>query len=53
VDAAAKPATQAVAQAEPSVPREVPALPAPANTTSPQPGKPGGGKSKPQLRRVK
>ena len=53
VDAAAKPATQAVAEAEPSAPREVPALPAPANTTPPQPGKPGGGKPKPQLRRVK
>jgi len=50
---AAKPGTQAVAEAAPSAPREVPALPAPANSTPPQPGKPGGGKPKPQLRRVK
>jgi len=54
VDASAKSVTQAVAEAEPSAPREVPAaLPAPANTTPPQPTKPGGGKPKPQLRRVK
>ncbi len=54
VDASAKPATQAVAEAQPSAPREAPfALPAPANTPPPQPGKPGGGKPKPQLRRVK
>jgi stringent starvation protein B len=54
VDPAAKPATQAVAEAEPAAPREAPmSLPAPANTTPPQPGKPGGGKPKPQLRRVK
>jgi stringent starvation protein B len=51
---AAKPATQAVAEAEPAAPREAPmSLPAPANATPPQPGKPGGGKPKPQLRRVK
>ena len=50
---APKPATQAVAQAEPSAPREVPALSAPANSTPTEPGKPGGGKPKPQLRRVK
>jgi hypothetical protein len=43
--------TQAVAGAEPSAPREVPALPAPANSTPPN--RPGGGKPKPQLRRVK
>jgi stringent starvation protein B len=54
VDAAGKPATQAVAEAEPSAPHEVPAsLPAPANSTPPQPTKPGGGRPKPQLRRVK
>ena len=54
VDATGKPATQAVAEAEPAAPREAPmSLPAPANTTPPQPTKPGGGKSKPQLRRVK
>ena len=51
---AAKPATQAVTEAEPGAPREAPmSLPAPANATPPQPGKPGGGKPKPQLRRVK
>jgi stringent starvation protein B len=50
---APKAGSQAVAEAEPSAPREVPALPAPANTTPPQPTKPGGGKPKPQLRRVK
>ena len=50
---AARPGIQAVAEAAPSAPREVPALPAPANSTPPQPGKPGGGKPKPQLRRVK
>ncbi len=54
VDASAKSVTQVVAEAEPAAPREVPAaLPAPANTTPPQPTKPGGGKPKPQLRRVK
>ena len=50
---APKPGSQAVAEAAPTAPREVPALPAPANSTPPQPGKPGGGKPKPQLRRVK
>jgi len=52
---AAKPATQAVAEAEPAAPKEPPAaLPAPANTsTTIPPTKPGGGKPKPQLRRVK
>ena len=51
---AAKPGTQAVTQAEPSAPKEPPvALPPPANTAPPQPTKPGGGKPKPQLRRVK
>ena len=52
---APKPGTQAVAEAEPAAPKEPPAaLPAPANnsTTTP-PTKPGGGKPKPQLRRVK
>ena len=47
----AKPATQAVAEAEPAAPREVPsALPAPANSAGGPPKKPGG---KPTLRRVK
>ena len=51
---AARPPTQAVAQAEPAAPKEPPiALPAPANSTTPQPTKPGSGKPKPQLRRVK
>ena len=54
VDAAAKSVTQAVAEAEPAAPKEAPAaLPAPSNSTPPQPSKPGGGKPKPQLRRVK
>jgi stringent starvation protein B len=54
VDAAAKPTTQAVTEGEPAAPKEpLTALPAPANTTPPQPTKPGGGKPKPQLRRVK
>jgi stringent starvation protein B len=48
----AKPATQAVAEAEPAAPREAPAaLPAPANAAGEPPKKPGGGK--PTLRRVK
>lgn len=47
----ARPATQAVAQAETDAPREAPAaLPAPAASNEP-PTKPGGGK--PTLRRVK
>ncbi len=47
----AKPATQAVAAAEPGAPNEAPAgLPAPANSSE-LPKKPGGGK--PTLRRVK
>ena len=47
---ASKPATQAVAEAEPAAPREVPAaLPAPSSNEPPK--KPGGGK--PTLRRVK
>ena len=52
---AAKPATQAVAEAEPAAPKEPPAaLPAPADSaTTVPPHKPGGGKPKPQLRRVK
>ena len=51
---APKSATQAVAEGEPAAPNEPPAaLPAPANTTPSQPTKPGGGKPKPQLRRVK
>ena len=52
---APKPGTQAVAEAELAAPKEPPAaLPAPSNnsTTTP-PTKPGGGKPKPQLRRVK
>ena len=49
---AAKPATQAVAEAAPAPPREAPiALPAPANSPGEPPKKPGGGK--PTLRRVK
>jgi stringent starvation protein B len=49
---AAKPATQAVAEAEPAAPPKEPpaALPAPAATAEP-PKKPGGGK--PTLRRIK
>ena len=48
---AAKPATQAVAEAAPSAPKEAPpALPAPANSAGEPPKKPGG---KPTLRRVK
>ena len=52
---AAKPATQAVAEAEPAAPKEPPAaLPAPSNASATTPPtKPGGGKPKPQLRRVK
>ena len=52
---AAKPATQAVAEAEPAAPKEPPAaLPAPSNSSATvPPTKPGGGKPKPQLRRVK
>jgi stringent starvation protein B len=52
---ATKPATQAVAEAEPAAPKGPPAaLPAPSNTsTTIPPTKPGGGKAKPQLRRVK
>lgn len=47
----AKPATQAVAEAEPAAPKEVPpSLPAPANSAGEPPKKPGG---KPTLRRVK
>jgi stringent starvation protein B len=54
VDAAAKLATQAVTEGEPAAPKEpLTALPGPANTTPPQPTRPGGGKPKPQLRRVK
>jgi stringent starvation protein B len=49
---AAKPTTQAVAEAETAAPRETPAaLPAPANSPAEPPKKPGGGK--PTLRRVK
>jgi len=49
---ASKPATQAVAEAEPGAPKEPPAaLPAPAATTAEPPKKPGGGK--PTLRRIK
>ena len=48
---AAKPATQAVAEAVPAAPKEaLPALPAPANSAGEPPKKPGG---KPTLRRVK
>jgi stringent starvation protein B len=48
---AAKPATQAVAEAAPAAPKEAPpALPAPANSAGEPPKKPGG---KPTLRRVK
>jgi stringent starvation protein B len=48
---AAKPATQAVAEAEPAAPKDAPpALPAPANSAGEPPKKPGG---KPTLRRVK
>ena len=52
---AAKSATQAVAEDEPAAPKEPPAaLPAPAGSaTTVPPNKPGGGKPKPQLRRVK
>jgi len=47
----AKPATQAVAEAEPAAPKDAPpALPAPANSAGEPPKKPGG---KPTLRRVK
>jgi stringent starvation protein B len=53
---ATKPATQAVAEAEPVAPATAPkdapaALPAPAATTAEPPKKPGGGK--PTLRRIK
>ena len=48
---AAKPATQAVAEAAPAAPKDAPpALPAPANSAGEPPKKPGG---KPTLRRVK
>ena len=48
---AARPATQAVAEAAPAAPKDAPtALPAPANSAGEPPKKPGG---KPTLRRVK